>query len=50
MEAPEPGTETDVEDAPEPVQADVEDAEQDVEAVDEAPGADRSNRTNRSRI
>ena len=38
-EAPEPDTGIDVEEAPEPVQADVQDAEQDVEAVEEAPGA-----------
>jgi len=34
-----PATETDVEEAPEPVQADVQDAEGDVEAVEEALGA-----------
>ncbi len=39
VEAPEPDTGIDVEEAPEPVQADVQDAEQDVEAVEEAPGA-----------
>jgi len=38
-EAPEPATETDVEDGPEPVQADDQDVEGDVEAVDEAPAA-----------
>jgi flagellar motor switch protein FliN len=42
-EVPEPGTETDVEEAPEPVQADVDDAEQDVEAVEEAPEATEVN-------
>ena len=31
-------TETDVEEAPEPVQAEDQEAEQDVEAVEEAPG------------
>jgi flagellar motor switch protein FliN len=35
----ETATETDVEDAPEPVQADDQEAEQDVEAVEAAPGA-----------
>jgi flagellar motor switch protein FliN/FliY len=39
VEAPESATEIDVEDAPEPVQAEVQAAEQDVEAVEEAPAA-----------
>jgi flagellar motor switch protein FliN len=38
-------TETDVEDAPEPVQTEVEDAEQDIEAVEEAPGATEATET-----
>lgn len=44
-EAPEAATETDVEDGPEPVQADDQDVEGDVEAVDEAPAATESSET-----
>jgi hypothetical protein len=39
VEEAEPETGIDVEEVPEPVQADVQDAEQDVEAVEEAPVA-----------
>jgi flagellar motor switch protein FliN/FliY len=44
-EVPEAGTETDVEEAPEPVQADAQDAEQDVEAGEEAPGGTATSET-----
>ena len=44
-EAPEAVTETDVEDGPEPVQADDQEVEGDAEAVDEAPAASEATET-----